>query len=237
VALSSAAAVIALFVLAACSSSGTATKKVADQAAPTSTMPGPTPSGADVAASQAARAAATPSRAGSGSTPTHAATTTTRPAERLTSGSRLRVDGIGPLTVGMSLSQASAAAGTTVGLTSADFGTGCRYAEAAKGPTGLSFMVVGGRIVRFDVGGPPDQPPSTIATLSGIRVGSSENDVMAAYPGRIRVTGHPYLETGHYLIYTPANRALSLVFETDGRRVTSFRSGQAAAVSAIEGCL
>ncbi len=59
---------------------------------------------------------------------------------------------------------------------------------------------------------------------------------MAAYPGRIEVTGHPYVETGHYLRYRSPDPALGLICETDGRRVTSFRSGRADALEAIESC-
>ena len=160
---------------------------------------------------------------------------TAQAPQRLTDASRLRLDGIGPLRVGMTLAQASGATGMDVRVTSQDFGNGCRYAEADGGPAGLAFMVFNGRIVRIDVNGEPQ--PSPIATLSGIRVGSTEADVMAAYPGRIRVTGNAYLEDGHDLVYTASDSALGLIFVTDGQRVLSFRSGEAGPVSAIEGCL
>lgn len=139
----------------------------------------------------------------------------------------------------MTLAEASAATGQDVRVTTPDYGTDCRYAEADGGPAGLAFMVIGGRIVRIDAF--MDQSgPSVVRTLSGIGLGSSEADVLAAYPGRVEVSGHPYLETGRYLVFTPtdpAYGAFSMIFASDGERVTSFRSGETDAVGAIEGCL
>lgn len=170
---------------------------------------------------------------------TVASTTTTLP-ERLTERSRLRLDGIGPITVGMTLAEATAAAGTPVRVNEpVPIGDGsCQYARAEGAPAGLWFMVFRGRIVRIDVFGDRGEP-SSIATLSGVKVGSTEAEVMAAYPGRITVQRHPYTPTGHYLVYNPvdpASRAYGLIFETDGRRVGSFRSGLADPVQWIEGC-
>lgn len=154
--------------------------------------------------------------------------------EKLTAASRLRLDGIGPVKVNMTLDQASAATGMRFQLVEPDLGTDCRYAEAEGGPVGLRFMVIGGHIARVDVSGHPT--PSPIATVSGIKIGSTEEEVNAAYPDAIEETGHPYVETGHYLVYESSDPALGLIFETDSQRVTSFRSGLAGAVQAIEGC-
>ena len=44
---------------------------------------------------------------------------------------------------------------------------------------------------------------------------------------------------GHYLVYAPADPALahlSMIFETDGQVVTTFRAGMKGAVAQIEGC-
>ncbi len=174
-----------------------------------------------------------------GGTPTTTGTTpvTTAPTggdEKLTAASRLRLDGIGPVKVNMTLDQASAATGMRFQLVEPDLGTDCRYAEAEGGPVGLRFMVIGGHIARVDVSDHPS--PSPIATVSGIKIGSTEDEVKAAYRDAIEETGHPYLETGHYLVYKSSDPALGLIFETDGQRVTRFRSGLAGAVQAIEGC-
>ena len=162
-------------------------------------------------------------------------TTTTRP-QRLSASSRLTLDGLGPVDIGMTLEQASAAAGTPIRTRPEDpFGPECEYAYADGVPE-VAFMVINGRIERVDVG---FRPGRRVTTASGVGTGDTEEKVKQTYPGRIRVSGHPYLPTGHYLTYVPADPALahlSMIFETDGQVVTSFRAGMRGAVSQIEGC-
>lgn len=162
--------------------------------------------------------------------------TTTPPArERLTGESRLSLDGVGPVDIGMTLEEASAAAGTPIRTRPSDpFGPECQYAYAAAVP-GVAFMVINGRIARVDAG----EPQGNLRTVSGIGRGSTEDEVKRTYPGRIRVEGHPYVPTGRYLVYVPADAGLShlsMIFETDGRVVTRFRAGLKNAVAQIEGC-
>src|SRR5438270_5639850 len=65
---------------------------------------------------------------------------TTAAPERLTTASRLRLDGIGPVMVGMTLEQASAAAGTAIRVVVPSARPPeCSYAQADEGPAGLSF--------------------------------------------------------------------------------------------------
>ena len=167
--------------------------------------------------------------------PAPAVTTTTAAPERLSASSRLSLDGLGPVDIGMTLDQASAAAGTPIRLRQDPFDGDCHYAYAADLPE-VGFMVINGRIARIDVG---DRPGRRVTTVSGVGTGDTEETVKRTYPGRISVTGHPYLPPGHYLIYTPADSALahlSMIFETDGRVVTRFRAGMKGAVAQIEGC-
>ena len=162
-------------------------------------------------------------------------TNTTRP-ERLSASSRLTLDGLGPVDIGMTLEEASAAAGTPIRTRPEDpFGPECAYAYADGVPE-VAFMVINGRIERVDVG---FRPGRRVTTASGVGTGDTEEKVKQTYPGRIRVSGHPYLPPGHYLTYVPAVPALahlSMIFETDGQVVTSFRAGMKGAVSQIEGC-
>ncbi len=67
-------------------------------------------------------------------------------------------------------------------------------------------MLIDGRIARVDVG---HKGPDRVKTVSGIGKGSTEAEVQRAYPGRIRVEGHPYLSGGHCLVHTPPTRACS----------------------------
>jgi len=163
------------------------------------------------------------------------APTTTLAHEPLSDTSRLRLDGIGPVWLGMSLDEASSATGQAIRVDPrTDRGRGCAHAIADGGPPNLRFMVVNGRIARVEAG------PGPVRTLAGVGAGSTEAEVLAAYPDRIRVQPNPY--TGHLggkdLIYMPdeASRHLSMLFEVSDGRVRTFRSGWDPAVMAPEGC-
>ncbi len=168
---------------------------------------------------------------------------TTRPPatsqEGLTSASRLSLDGIGPVDIGMTLDQASAAAGMPFRLLDTPAGPECRYAvpdRSSRMGDELAFMVVNGRIARIDVG---IMGPDLIRTVSGIGKGSTEAEVLTTYRGRIRVEPHPYRPGGRYLVYVPNDaslRHLSMIFETVDGEVRAFRAGLAEQVSWTEGC-
>jgi hypothetical protein len=182
----------------------------------------------------------TTSVAGASTTVTAPATTvvSTPPRqERLSAESRLSLDGIGPVDVGMTLAEASEAAGMPIRTKPGDpYGPECEYAYPAQELDDVAFMVFNGRIARVDVG---HRGSGRVRTVSGVGIGSTEEEVSRTYPGRIRVEGHPYVPTGHYLVYTPADpnlQHLGMIFETDGKVVTSFRSGRKDAVGQIEGC-
>jgi hypothetical protein len=109
----------------------------------------------------------------------------------------------------------------------------CVYASPA-GPVASGFsrkdllvMLVDGVVARIDVIG------ASIATEAGARVGDSEARIRELYPG-VRVEPHKYTD-GHYLVVdsTPRTR---YVFETDGAKVTRYRSGLVPQVDWVEGC-
>lgn len=168
-------------------------------------------------------------------TPPGDSTTTTAPDAQLTTASRLRLDGIGPVRVGMTTAEASRAIQkeVRVGPDSGPNPSSCGFARPEGGPD-IAFMVVDGKIQRVDVG-----PESSVATVSGVRTGDSEAKVHRVYGEHLKVEGHPYAEDGRYLIYDspePSQDGLLLIFETDGAMVTSFRAGERSAVEAPEGC-
>jgi hypothetical protein len=118
------------------------------------------------------------------------------------------------------------------GVTPADGVDGCHYTVPAGAPAGLRFMAESGRVVRVDVdsAGP--------ATDRGARTGMTEAEIRRLYPEGLRTMPHKYVGDGHYLIFTPAgpDSGFRIVFETDGRRVTSYRAGSEPAVEYVEGC-
>ena len=152
----------------------------------------------------------------------------------LSNQSQLALNGIGKIRLGMTVAEASLAAGVPlIARGEAAPGSSCRYVAPSE-PEGLSFMLDGDRIVRIDV-----TSKSRVTSLSGAKIGDTEAQIKSLYPGQIEVTPHKYLSNGHYLTFVPKDpqdQANRLIFETDGSRVTAFRSGKLPEVSWVEGC-
>lgn len=151
---------------------------------------------------------------------------------KLTNQSKLFINGIGQVRVGMTVSQARKAAGTK--LIGDSPNNSCYYVKPQKEPKNLLFMVTKGRISRVDV-----RQNTQITTLKGAKIGDTEARIKSLYPGQIQVTPHKYVQGGHYLTFIPKDRAnqnYRVVFETDGKRVTHFRSGKLPEVEFVEGC-
>jgi hypothetical protein len=137
-------------------------------------------------------------------------------------------NGIGPIHAGMTVAQANAAIGG--GFAAPKSGTsGCKYAVLTKAPRGLWVMLQDGRVARVEV------RSGSIATSTGAHIGDSESRIKTLYPG-VAVTPHKYVAGGHYLTVTGSDPANRIVFETDGSKVTTFRSGRTPEVENVEGC-
>ena len=158
---------------------------------------------------------------------------------QLTERSKLALDGIGPIRVGMTVDEASRSAG--VRLVSNGGGRDeylCSYFQPQDSPKGISFMVTKGRIARVD-----NFSNKRITTIKGAKIGDTEEQIISLYPGQIQVTRHPYVSfpphNGKYLTFVPkdaADKNYRIIFETRKNRVERFRSGQLPDVEAIEGC-
>jgi hypothetical protein len=142
------------------------------------------------------------------------------------------IQGYGPIKTGMTLLQAESASGRQLTAVNPEF-IECDYVRFEGDTThGVGFMVILDTIVRVDIN------DSTISTNHGIRIGDSEARVQERYPDRVTVTPHKYVD-GHYLTVAPErpdDSGLELVFETDGSRVTTYRSGRQPEVEYVEGC-
>ncbi|HKV06674.1 MAG TPA: hypothetical protein VJ725_00965 [Thermoanaerobaculia bacterium] len=153
----------------------------------------------------------------------------------LTPDSKVSIRGIGPVRVGMSLEEATNAMGSRLVRSDGQNGSeDCYYVEPEGGPPGLSFMIVSGQIARVDIQNP------AFESRSGARVGLTEEKVLSMFGSKIRVEGHQYDENGHYLIFEPADpqdKNYSMIFETDGKVVTTFRAGRLPEVAYVEHCL
>lgn len=161
-------------------------------------------------------------------TATQSSASTERPAA-LNPDMTVTEYGIGALRAGMTVEEAAKAMGG--GFTAPKGGTaGCTYAVLTKAPPGLAVMLQDGRVARVEV------RSGTIPTAAGARIGDSEARVKSLYPGRVTVTPHKYVAGGHYLTVTPSDPNHRIIFETDGKKVTGFRSGRVPEVEQVEGC-
>jgi hypothetical protein len=166
---------------------------------------------------------------------------------QLTEQSKLAIDGIGPIRVGMTVAQAEKSANVTLIEKGGRAGTSCYYLWPKTGPQGLGLMVISpseekpilrnqDRIARVDIFN-----NSPMTTLRGAKIGNTEAQIKALYPGQIQVTTHQYTGTqgGHYLTFIPkdaADKDYRIVFETLKGRITQFRSGKLPEVGYVEGC-
>lgn len=144
---------------------------------------------------------------------------------------QLEMDGIGLGRVGMTVAAAERVLGPAK-VERIEAGAVCGYANFAKLPTGVSFMVAGDTLVRANVS------TEGVRTAEGIGVGSPEAAVRAVYGNRMTVEPHPYeAPIGHYLVVTDASRpGFQMIFETNGTSVTTFRAGRLPEVRLVEGC-
>lgn len=144
----------------------------------------------------------------------------------------VRLDGIGPVQVGMRIGAVAASMQATARTERIEPGESCGQAYVSAAPTGVSFMVEGDTIVRVDI------DSAGVKTVEGIGVGDRETDVLLRYKGLARKTPHPYEgPRAHYIIVDRAeSRRYRMLFETDGTVVRRYRVGRRDAVDLAEGC-
>ena len=122
---------------------------------------------------------------------------------------RVTARGLGPVRVGMTVAEASAALGMP--LSGADAAGECIYVRPSRELAGVMFMVVNGAIARVDV------TAGDVATEEGVRVGDSNESVREFYAGRVTASPHKYTD-GEYP-HDRAGRAAS--HRVRGRSATS----------------
>ncbi len=161
-----------------------------------------------------------------------AAGDTANPAGRDTSELALSEEGLGPVQIGMQLSEA-----VSMGVLSENpnLKPECDYVFPAVGagiPEGVSVMVVRGRIARIDV------DTGAVTTGEGAKLGDSEQRLKTLYGDDLKETPHKYIEKGHYftVLGDSASAGKALVFETDGQQVTMIRGGRLPEVGWVEAC-
>ncbi|MBD2626640.1 hypothetical protein [Trichormus variabilis] len=163
---------------------------------------------------------------------------------KLTSQSKVTINGIGAVKAGMSLPEAAAAANTRL-YVSFSGSDSCYYLQGEGELKGISFMVTKDDVksrqkyVTSDVIARVDIDDPKFTTVSGAKIGDTETRIKSLYPGQLKVTPHEYVSGGHYLTLIPRDKTdqnYRVIFETDGKRVTRFRSGKLPEVEFVEGC-
>jgi hypothetical protein len=144
---------------------------------------------------------------------------------------RTRVDGFGPIRIGMTRTQAERAAGLKLSDDRALSSAYCYYLDFTRGIKGVIFMVTEGRISRVDVLAPG------YATVSGARIGDSEETLRTLYGERAKFSPHKYLgAAGNYVMVSAGDGRHAVQFETRHGRVFRYRAGKFPEVALTEGC-
>jgi hypothetical protein len=143
---------------------------------------------------------------------------------------RITTAGYGPVKIGMSVAEASAALGAKLVSEGPVDEPACHYMRPEPAVEGLWFMISDDHVVRVEVNAPG------ITTRSGLGVGDSEARVKELLPSA-EVTPHKYVAPdGNYLTVWSASRKAAVRFETLQGKVTSFYAGRVPEVEYVEGC-
>ena len=135
-------------------------------------------------------------------------------------------DGYGTVRFGMSVDEASRAAGPHSG-TGRPLEASCDYIRFPSLP-GVDFMVEDAVITRGDAdAGTPN--------ALGIAVGATFESVRAAHPEG-RVGPHKYVAGGHYITFVAPDQMRGIVVEAERGAVIRVRAGLEPAVEYVERC-
>jgi hypothetical protein len=148
----------------------------------------------------------------------------------------LSMDGIGNVTIGMDIDRVELLLHDKFGYNQfANHGCSTVTTPTLE-TTGLSFMIESKKLTRVNVDFYAKSPlPMTIKTDTGIGLGSSEEDVLKAYPSA-KVNPNPADPTWHTIIDEAPDRTKGIVFETNGKTVKSMRAGATPAINYGNGC-
>jgi hypothetical protein len=147
-------------------------------------------------------------------------------ASRLGPDSTVRFDGLGPVVLGMSEAQVRKAAGVELDRAST---SACATLTPHGALSGLAIIAADSPTVNLvSIGSGPT------ATDNGVRVGSTEDDVLRAYGAAAEVLLPDQPE--HRVVVRSTDAPLSIVFQIRERRVISYRAGARSIAEADEIC-
>jgi hypothetical protein len=142
----------------------------------------------------------------------------------------LGLGSIGPVRTGMSVEQVLPLADWS-GLARRQPAGECWYLRYQGNGSDFDLMIIDDRVVRIELKG-----SSTLRTLGGARIGSSESDLRRLYGGRLDVQPHKYDPRGHTITWRSREGEFGLRFETSEGKVTAIQSGPWEHLHYVEGC-
>lgn len=146
---------------------------------------------------------------------------------------KLTPAGWGPVRIGMTRDQVGKALKTELHGEPLDDESSCiELFSDAEPLSGVYFMFLDGKLSRVTVA-----KPNGIATPRGIRVGSSADEVRAAYGEKLKAEPNHYLDLpAEYLTFWLKPDESGVRFETDARRTVETIHAGNDSIQLIEGC-
>jgi len=142
----------------------------------------------------------------------------------------VRLDGIGPVRVGMNLSELNKVLHTSFKSPTDPDEQACTYVEMPH-QSGIAVMILDGRVARVDVDN------TSTRTAEGIHNGDSEARAVQVYGKRLKIEPNHYdPENGHYLTLSSPDRKYGIRFESDNGKITRYYAGTSNAIAFVEGC-
>lgn len=148
----------------------------------------------------------------------------------------LALDSIGPLRIGQNVDTVERYLHTKLGYNAYE-NHGCStLVNKEMAPLGISYTIEARLLTRINVDFYANDPrPRLIKTAAGIGLGSTEEDLLKAYPNA-RIKPNPLDPTWHTIFVDNPERTHALVFETNGKTVKSMRSGLVPNVNPPSAC-
>jgi hypothetical protein len=146
---------------------------------------------------------------------------------------KLTPSGWGPVRIGMNRDQVAKALKVELQGEAFDNEGSCiELFPASEELKGTYFMFLDGKLSRISV-----VESNKVATPRGIRVGSSADEVRAAYGVKLQVEPHHYVDLpAEYLTYWLKPKVRGVRFETDAeRKVQTIHAGNDS-IQLVEGC-
>lgn len=140
----------------------------------------------------------------------------------------VRPDGIGPVHVGMSLTELNSTLHTSISKPS-DPEQSCTYVKVPH-HAGIRLMLLDGHVARVDVDN------STTRTTEGIHNGNTEAHAQQVYNKKLAIMPHKYEPTGRYLTEHTPDGKYGIRFETKDGKIIRYYAGAASAIELVEGC-